>query len=183
MTYSRKYISTPLATFCRVVSPRRVGVAAAWSTLALLVILTGQTVREMISRLPPPPPTPAQSAAALPGATRDWRVVSTRLQARFSDKPLELGEVWATRTGRMCGFVTARKSNTDDRERFYATPDLRPHMQVDDPYAFIDVWTACLDDRWVELHAGSEQTGLCASPRGRSSVLARTYLCVGWTPE
>jgi len=151
--------------------------------LGLIFILSVMVVREQVALLPPRGPTPAQSAASRPLAMRRWQVVKRRLQARFSDKPLELGEVWATRTGRICGVANERKTNTDDMERFYTTSDLKPHMQDDDAYAFMGVWKVCLDDRWVELHAGSEQTGLCASARGRSTLLARTYLCVGWRPE
>jgi len=183
VTYDRKPPSSALDAFAAVVSPRRVGAVAGGVMLGLVLLLTVMIVREQIALLPPRPPTPAESAAARPWATHDWQVVAARLQTRFSDKPLELGEVWATRTGRICGVVDERKSNTDDMERFYTTPDLRPHMQDENLYAFIGVWGQCLDDRWVELHAGSEQTGLCASARGRSSILARTYLCVNWTPE
>ena len=183
VTYTRKPSSSPLDAFARVVSPQRVGGVAGWVMLGLILVLTVMVVREQVALLPPRPPTPAERAAARPGAMRAWRVVAARLQTRFADKPLEVGEVWATRTGRVCGVADERKTNTDDMERFYTTPDLQPHMQDDDQYAFMGVWKACLDDRWVEIRAGSEQTGLCASARGRSSILARTHLCVGWTPE
>lgn len=164
-------------------SSRSVGLVAGALAVGLMLLTIGEAAREQIARFPPPPPSPADRAAALPRAASAWRVVAGRLQARFADQPLEVGEVWTRRDGRICGLVDARRSNTDDMERFFTTADLHPQLQRDDPWAFIAPWTACLDDRVVELHAGSEQTGLCASARGRSSVLGRAFLCVGWRPE
>jgi hypothetical protein len=68
-------------------------------------------------------------------------------------------------------------------ERFFTTPDLPAHFKDEDIQAFIPVWKDCLDDRWVELHAGSEQTGFCASAHARSTRIAREFLCVHWRPD
>jgi hypothetical protein len=164
-------LSTPVAAF---------GNSAM---LALILVATAMIVAEQIALLPPPPPTPVESNKARPEATRRWRIAAARLQARFPDRPLETGEVWATRTGRICGFVNKRASNTDDMERFFTTPELDAHFKDEDIDAFMPIWKACLDDRWVELHAGSEQTGFCASAHARSTRIARDYLCVNWTAE
>ncbi len=172
-----------LYAFAAVVSPQRVGKLASLVMVGMIVATAVLAVRDQLSLFPPPPPTPAETAAARPQATRDWAMVAARLQARFDDKPLEVGEVWATRTGRICGFVDARRTNTDNIQPFFTTPDLKPHMKGDDLWAFMGVWKGCLDDRWVELHVGTEQTGFCASARASRSTIARQTLCVGYTPQ
>ena len=156
---------------------------ANYSMLVLIVAMTVIGVHELIGQLPPPPPTPAESAEARPAAAGTWVLVSGKLQARFPDRPLETGEVWSTRTGRVCGFVNRRRTNSDDMERFFTTPNLEAHFQDEDIYAFMPVWKACLDDRWVVLHEGVEDTGFCASAHARSSRIAQDILCVGWRPD
>jgi hypothetical protein len=121
-----------------------------------------------------------RTAAATPKATADWAIVYARLSARLADPPPEVGEVWATRSGRICGFVDDRQSAVDRMTRFY-TVGLQPFLQHDDEALYRRVWTGCINSRWVELHPGSEKTGFCATTRGRRSVLGRV-ICAGWTP-
>ena len=58
-----------------------------------------------------PPPSPAQAARYAPLARTNWRIVHANLEARLQQSnPLELGAVWSTRTGRICGLVNGRGS-------------------------------------------------------------------------
>ena len=165
------------------ITPHGFSAFANSAMLIMIAVITALVLREQIAELPPRPPTPAERAAARPTAMRNWRQVAAKLQARFPDRPLETGEVWATRTGRICGFVNRRQTNTDDMERFFTTSNLKAHFKDEDIYLFIRAWKDCLDDRWVELHAGHEQTGFCASAHARATRLARQFLCVDWTPQ
>ena len=151
------------------------GLMAVW-----VAAMVGGVVQDQATLWPPPPPTPAETAAATPRAKADWAVVYARLATRLADPPPEVGEVWATRSGRICGFVDDRETAVDSMRRFY-TVGLRPRLQQDDEAAYRRVWTGCINSRWVELHAGSEKTGFCATTRGRRSVLGRV-ICAGWTP-
>jgi hypothetical protein len=155
------------------------GVGMALMAVWLTALVLGM-VEDQVALWPPPPPTPAQTAAAAPGARADWAVVYARLSARLTDPPPEVGEVWASRSGRICGFVNDRESAVDGMRRFY-TVGLRPLLQSDNGKLYRSVWVGCINSRWVELHAGSEKTGFCATTRGRRSVLGRV-ICAGWTP-
>jgi hypothetical protein len=168
-------------------SPTAAPNAASWlnraGLLVMLVWLTalvGGVVKDQLALWPPPPPTPEETAAATPRARADWAVVYPRLAARVGEPLPEVGEVWATRAGRICGFVNHRQTAVDGMQRFY-TVGLRPRLQHDDEAAYRRVWVGCINSRWVELHAGSEKTGFCAVARGRRSVLGRV-ICAGWTP-
>lgn len=165
------------------ISSARLAALANSAMLIMIGVITVMALGEQIAALPPRPPTPAERTAARPLDVQAWRRARAKLQARFPDRPLETGEVWATRTGRLCGFVNERSTNTDDMERFYTTPDLEAHFKDEDIYTFIPAWKDCLDDRWVELHVGHEQTGFCASAHARASRIARDFLCVNWRPE
>jgi hypothetical protein len=83
-----------------------------------------------------------------------------------------VGEVWATRRFRICGYANARSSAVDDMTPFFSV-DGEPRLKADNIFVYVLVWQACLKDRWVELHAGTEQTGKCGSEHFRASVLGR----------
>jgi hypothetical protein len=148
-------------------------VLVGWFGLAVV-----QAGREMAVLMPPRPLTPAELARVRPRAEADWPVVYRRLAARLPEPPPELGEVWAMRTGRICGFVDDRESGVDDMTRFYTTGGI-PHLKDDDHREYLHAWTECLNDRAVELHAGTEQTGFCATRRGRNSFIGRHLFCLG----
>ncbi len=145
--------------------------------LVLFALAAAQIVWEQVKLLPPRPPTRAEVIAATPKAEADWRIVRARLARRlyrppFDVAPMELGAVWATRSGRICGLVNDQQAGVDNMTRFY-TVGLTPMLQDDDLFRFFNEWMTCLGDYWVDLHPGTEKTGLCASPRGRSTVLGR----------
>ena len=146
----------------------------------LLFIWMGLTVAlivgEQIAMLPPPPPTPAQVAAATPKAQADWRLVYAQLYRRLDHRSFEtgpeLGKVWATRDGRICGYVNKREAAVDNMMPFF-TVGLRPVLRSDDPRRYFRDWLSCIGNHWVELHAGSEESGTCASRHGRETELGR----------
>jgi len=139
----------------------------AWLGAALLAMAADQ-----IALLPSPPPTPAERAAAAPGAWARWRLVYARLQRRLPQPPPELGEVWTTRTGRICGLVNSKDTAVNAMTRFY-TVGLEPKLRTDDPRQYFRLWMDCADTRWVILHEGTEQEGFCASALARASRLGR----------
>ncbi len=144
-----------------------------------LAALVWGVAKDQIALWQPPPPTPEETAAAAPRALADWKVAYARLSARLADPPPEVGEVWATRSGRICGFVNDRQSAVDGMRRFYTVGAIPLLQSEEDQYR--RVWTGCINSRWVELHAGSEKTGFCATRRGRRSVLGQV-ICAGWAP-
>jgi hypothetical protein len=84
---------------------------------------------------------------------------------------LEFGKVWTTHTGRICGLVDHREAAVDNMTPFY-TVGLVPILREDDPPRYFHEWLYCIGDYVVELHAGSQDTGFCASRHGRSTVIA-----------
>jgi hypothetical protein len=143
-------------------------------------LIGAEIAKDQIAHWPPAPPTPAETQAARPSAEERWRLVHAGLSSRLANPTPEVGEVWATRSGRICGYVDDRVAAVDGMTRFYSV-GLRPMLEHDNEALYRQVWTGCIDSRWVELHAGSEKTGFCASARGRNSVLGR-ILCAGWMP-
>jgi hypothetical protein len=98
---------------------RIVELSAGAIVFVLLALIAVQIVLDQIALLPPKPPTPAQSAAARPWAMARWRAVYPNLAARLpaDSAPLQLGKVWATRTGRLCGLVDRREEGVDNLAR------------------------------------------------------------------
>lgn len=53
-----------------------------------------------------PPASSAEAARDRPRAEAEWRIARRHLEARLGQgDPLELGAVWFTRSGRICGIV------------------------------------------------------------------------------
>lgn len=142
------------------------GFALAWLAVASAMILADQ-----IRQLPPRPPTPAERAAATPGAQVLWRTVSRRLAQRLPYHPAEFGAVWASRSGRLCGVATRLNAGVYYRERFF-TDGRTTYFSSDDERRFLRAWTDCVGDHWVILKDDSDATGFCAVPRNQRSVIA-----------
>ncbi len=152
---------------------RRLGAAAAIMGFLCLGAAAGEAVIDQIRQLPLAAPTAAEAAADRPAALRVWSEVKSRLALKLaSDRPLEIGEVWATRQRRICGYANARASAVDDMTPFY-TVGGTPRLKGEDIFTYVVVWQECLRDRWIELHVGTERTGECGSAHFRSSVLGR----------
>lgn len=117
-----------------------------------------------------PSPSGLQAARYRPLAQAEWRIVRANLEARLNQaNPLELGAVWATRRGQICGLVNGRGSfgGLTAMARFY-TVDQRPVFHQDvDHVPFQRAWFECRRDQYVMLHAGTEEPGFCGTELGR----------------
>ncbi len=115
-------------------------------------------------------PTPAQRDRYAPVARAEWRQVRANLEARLNQRsPLELGAVWATRTGQVCGLVNGRGSfgGLTAMARFY-TVDQRPVFHRDvEHVAFQKAWFECRRDPYVMLHEGTMDPGFCGTELGK----------------
>jgi hypothetical protein len=143
-----------------------------WLGLNTLAIYVDQ-----ILMLPPRPPTPAEVAAATPGAESAWKGVYASLYRRLPRPPPELGGVWMTRGGRICGLVNTREAGVDLMTPFY-TLNGAVMLREDSVPLYFRTWMDCIDSHWVILHEGTQQTGLCASVHGRATVLGREICAV-----
>lgn len=116
-----------------------------------------------------PPPSPAQAARYAPLARTNWRIVHANLEARLQQSsPLELGAVWSTRTGRICGLVNGRGSfgGLTAMARFY-TVDQQPVFHRDiDHLSFQHEWFQCRRDPYVMLNQGTMEPGFCGTELG-----------------
>jgi hypothetical protein len=96
--------------------------------------------------------------------------VRAHLETRLDQaNPLELGAVWLTRDGRICGIVNGRGSfgGLSSMVRFY-TVDRQPVFHRDvDHVAFQRRWFDCRRDPFVTLHSGPTEPGFCNSALGR----------------
>jgi hypothetical protein len=117
-----------------------------------------------------PSPSAEQQARYQPLARTEWRIVRANLEARLKQtNPLELGAVWSTRTGQICGLVNGRGSfgGLTAMTRFY-TVDQRPVFHQDVEHVrFQKTWFQCRRDQYVMLHQGTEEPGFCGTELGR----------------
>lgn len=117
-----------------------------------------------------PSPSRDQAARYRPLAQTEWRIVRANLESRLNQtNPLELGAVWATRHGQICGLVNGRGSfgGLSSMVRFY-TEGQRPVFHQDAEHVlFQRNWFECRRDQYVMLHAGTEEPGFCGSELGR----------------
>lgn len=116
------------------------------------------------------PPTPVQRARFEPVARAEWRQVRVHLETRLDQRsPLELGAVWATRSGQICGLVNGRGSfgGLTAMARFY-TVDQQPVFHRDvEHVAFQKAWFECRRDTYVMLHEGTMEPGFCGTELGK----------------
>jgi hypothetical protein len=143
--------------------------------LGLVLAAAVFIVLDSIALMPSKPPTREELAAARIRSAADWRVVEARLIQRTRYPPFEIGSVWTVRSGRICGLVNVGEAGVDSMSRFY-TVGQTPMLSADDPHLYFKAWMDCLDRRWIQLHAGTEKTGFCASKHGRESPLGEV-LC------
>ena len=134
-----------------------------------MVLILGLIIQQKVNALPPRPPTPTERAASTPTARAHWRRTYGALQRglmAWQPRPPELGAVWSTRTGQICGLVDQWHTGVDYMTRFYTVGD-RVFFKDDDLRGYMHQWSRCIDDPWVVLHPGSVDEGLCASRTGR----------------
>jgi hypothetical protein len=150
---------------------------------ALFILLTAlKGVEDQLAQLPPPPPTRSERAQAGPEARAVWLRLLPRLEARLaSDRPLELGAVWATRGFRICGFANAREEAVDDMTPFYSDAGAL-RLKRDGARRFFKIWPECLKDPYVRIREGEETEGSCGSPHFRATVLGRLICALAPEP-
>lgn len=142
-------------------------------SLCWLGVIVRLVVLDQIALSPPGAPTPAQVIAATPGAKVVWRLVYARLLQRLpkdQPRPPQLGAVWATRSGQVCGFVDRWNTGVDVMTPFY-TVDMRPRFKGENARDFVTQWSQCRFDPWVRLHSGGYEEGACVT--GRYARLCR----------
>jgi hypothetical protein len=117
-----------------------------------------------------PAPSGPELAQARPAAEAEWARVQANLDTRLNQTlPLELGAVWATRAGQVCGLVNGRGSfgGLTSMTRFY-TVNRQPVFHQDvEHVAFQKAWFECRRDQYVMLHAGTQEPGFCGSAAGK----------------
>lgn len=146
-----------------------VSVTACFAGLLVMIVV------DQIALLPPRPPTPAEVAAATPQARVSWQLVYHRLRKRLPPEqtaPPELGAVWATRNGQICGLVGKVETGVPFMEPFY-TVQGSPVFKSEDQFGYMKNWLVCAFDQWVMLNPGTYKTGFCATKAGRRSVLGQ----------
>jgi hypothetical protein len=147
-----------------------ISVVAVVGTLAAFLFTGFDLARFERTNALMPSPSSGQHARYRPLAEAEWRIVRTNLETRLKQtNPLELGAVWSTRTGQICGLVNGRGSfgGLTAMTRFY-TVDQRPVFHQDtDHIAFQKAWFECRRDQYVMLHAGTEEPGFCGTELGR----------------
>jgi hypothetical protein len=120
-------------------------------------------------------PTAIQRARYAPVARAEWRQVRAHLETRLNQTlPLELGAVWATRSGQVCGLVNGRGSfgGLSAMSRFY-TVDQQPVFHQDvDHIAFQKAWFECRRDQYLTLHDGTMEPGFCGTELGKRRCYA-----------
>jgi hypothetical protein len=83
-------------------------------------------------------------------------------------QPLELGAVWETHAGRICGLVNGRDSfgGKAGMIPFFTDGRAVRYSMDTDPAVFGQGWADCLGDSWIEVLKGSTQQGFCATREG-----------------
>jgi hypothetical protein len=117
-----------------------------------------------------PAPTNAQLAAAKAPAHATWNLVRANLATRLHQtNSLDLGAVWSTRRGQICGLVNGRGSfgGLTGMVRFYSVQHTPVFHQDVEHLQFQQAWFQCQRDRWVQLHAGAEEPGFCGTELGK----------------
>jgi hypothetical protein len=134
--------------------------------LVIVLVVVGLTVAGVRAK------DAYDKAQAAPQAQAHWRVVKAQVARRIANGqyPLELGAVWATHRGRICGLVnggSAFGGLTGMMPFFQDGPGVRYKLDTDQQ-TFADGWRECNDDIWLELERGSYEVGYCATRKGQS---------------
>ncbi|UAL09640.1 hypothetical protein [Caulobacter segnis] len=154
----------------RLWAPLVISVVAVTGTLGAFVFTGFDLARFERENALLPSPSRVQMARYRPLAQAEWRIVRANLETRLNQtNPLELGAVWSTRTGQICGLVNGRGSfgGLTAMARFY-TVDQRPVFHQDvDHIPFQKAWFQCQRDQYVMLHDGTQEPGFCGTELGR----------------
>lgn len=119
-----------------------------------------------------------QNNMARKAAIERWQVQRVRLAQTLDQERLELGAVWSTRDGRVCGLVNGWGSfgGLTGMTRFYTEGD-RFVFSARTREGFHPIWQDCQADRWQQLHNGTEERGFCGTRLGQERCATEE----GWT--
>ena len=107
---------------------------------------------------------------ARPEAMRAWAHAQDVLVRRLHQgEPLELGAVWATHSGMICGLVNGRHSFSGlaGMTPFAVEGDHAVFALDQSALNFASYWRDCMTDQWIPVRDGSMQAGGCATELGR----------------
>jgi len=109
---------------------------------------------------------------AMPRAQAQWKLVRAQVAGRVENGqyPLELGAVWMTHSGRICGLVNGGSAfgGLTGMTPFYQDGRTLRFKIETDALTWADGWRDCNNDMWLELNRGSYEVGYCATRRGQS---------------
>jgi len=126
----------------------------------LAALMTGGGVYDQIHR-----------EAVRPQMVRSWAHARQVLVRRLNQQdPLELGAVWATHKGMICGLVNGRHSFSGlaGMTPFAVDGDQAVFALDQTGLAFAPYWRECATDQWIVLVQGSMQAGGCATKLGQA---------------
>lgn len=157
------------------VIPRVISVGVTIGILGAMAFWVFDLVGFERAQAPLPAPTPRQMLEEKPRARAAWSQVRVKLKARLNQtNPLDLGAVWATRTGQICGLVNGRGSfgGLSGMKRFYSVNGAPVFHQDVDHLQFQHAWFQCQRDRWVVLREGVDEPGFCGTELGKRRCYA-----------
>jgi hypothetical protein len=109
----------------------------------------------------------AKAVAAVQAKAR-FVAVKAAMERRLNQPhPIQLGAVWVTHTGRICGLVYGEGSfsGMTGMTPFY-TDGGKVRFALDEtPNKFDPGWVGCGEDMWVQIVPGSTEEGICGVPK------------------
>lgn len=147
---------------------RAMDVTALLGLTTVLVVFFHDVARREIANSASSAPRLPNTAISRETVRKDWPHVQQRLAGALRQSRLELGAVWATRTGRVCGLVHGWGSfgGLVGMTRFYSVGDSFA-FSINPPADFYPNWRQCDGDHWLVLNSGSEEPGFCATRLGQ----------------
>ena len=142
------------------------GLLFVGSLIALGALMAGGGVYDRVQR-----------ELARPAAMRTWSHARMVLARRLKQPdPLELGAVWATHSGMICGQVNGRGSfgGLAGMTPFAVEGDQAVFALDQSAVGFAPYWRDCMTDQWITLQGGSMQAGGCATKLGQARCLTVT---------
>jgi hypothetical protein len=115
--------------------------------------------------------------AVRPKVLESWPHARAVLEARLHQgAPLELGAVWATHSGVICGLVNGKGSFSGlaGMTPFAVEGDHAVFALDQSALVFAPYWRDCTTDQWITILDGSMQAGGCATKLGQARCVTVT---------
>ena len=107
---------------------------------------------------------PQARVAAERGAKVRFPLIHAAIVKRLAQPhPIELGAVWATHSGRICGLVNGEGSfsGLTGMTPFYADGTRVTFALDSNPDVFDGRWMDCSQDKWIMIVDGTTVEGIC----------------------